>query len=360
MTLDDSIVGLLQLTSQDIRSRFMRRTFAEQIPYSCILEITGWCNADCYFCLRGLEDRNDKDCLTFEEICTVLRDLAELGCFHLVLSGGEPLVRKDFLDIAKKARRLGFSLGLFTNGIALNNQLVAGITRLNFEQITVSIHFVNPQIHQKMFGFSRPVLDKVLRNVCLLRELGSPVTVHAVMTTDNIQGYDDFRQYFLDQGFPPNRITTEPLHGRRDGDTSVLKHLPTRQQFYDHFLKDDQFLQVVRKEGDSFRCVAGISHLSINHRGTVFPCPNLSLPAGNVRESRMPEIWQNSPVFRIIRMLPISAFERCIQCEANISCPACMAEGFAVNNNLFSPPEYHCELGRIFHTIRKQKESRVE
>jgi radical SAM protein with 4Fe4S-binding SPASM domain len=293
------------------------------------------------------------------EICTVLRDLAELGCFHLALSGGEPLVREDFLDIAEEARKLGFSLTLFTNGLALNDQLIAEIDRLNFEQITVSIHSVNPQIHQKMFGLSYPMLDNVLSSVCLLREMGNPITVHAVMTIDNIQYYDDFRQYFIDKGFPPNRITSEPLHARRDGDTSVLSWLPTSQQLYEHFFKDDQFLQLVRKEGDSFRCVAGISHLSINHRGMVYPCPNLSLPAGNVRESRLTDIWQNSPVFKIIRMLPLAAFEKCVQCEANISCPVCMAEGFSVNNNLFSPPEYHCELGKIYHAIRKQKEKEM-
>ena len=98
---------------------------ARRVPLNVHLELTYRCNEQCVHCYCVVEHGKEREAraheLTFDEVAQVLDDLAELGGFYLTLSGGEVLVRPDFFDIAEHARRRGFVLRIFTNGIALTD-----------------------------------------------------------------------------------------------------------------------------------------------------------------------------------------------------------------------------------------------
>lgn len=183
-------------TSQQIITNVMQNARARKIPFTCQIELTGKCNAHCYFCLRDPLDKHDEDMLSFEEIKKLLNDLADMGCFFLGLTGGEPLLRDDFLEIATYARKLGFATTLTTNGILLNRELVEALTELYFANILVSIPSIKEETYHKIVGVKN-ILENVLENVLLLKMLGNNVTINIVLTKDNIDEFDETKQFFL-------------------------------------------------------------------------------------------------------------------------------------------------------------------
>ena len=84
--------------------------FPERYPLACQWEITCRCNLRCVMCYTDCFNTLDKlqQELSFPEILRIMDEIHEAGCLELCLTGGEPLVRKDFGDIYAYAKQKGF------------------------------------------------------------------------------------------------------------------------------------------------------------------------------------------------------------------------------------------------------------
>src|SRR3954466_7901893 len=89
------------------------------VPISVHMDLTYRCNERCVHCYLNHDDRGE---MALSEIKNVLRQLAAAGTFFLVISGGEPFVRKDIFEILQYARDLTFSVKLKTNGILIGER----------------------------------------------------------------------------------------------------------------------------------------------------------------------------------------------------------------------------------------------
>lgn len=93
-------------------------------PLSGIFELTYECNFDCVHCYcKGSEGLNRE--LTLVEIKNILGQLQSSGCVRVVFSGGDPLLRKDFLDIYEFARGLGLVIDIFTNAFNFTDKIIS-------------------------------------------------------------------------------------------------------------------------------------------------------------------------------------------------------------------------------------------
>ncbi len=99
----------------------------ERFPLDGTLELTHRCNLACVHCYVNLP-ANDPDArnreLTYEECCRVIDAMVVEGCLFLLITGGEPLLRRDFRDIYLYAKRSGLLITLFTNGCMLTPDTV--------------------------------------------------------------------------------------------------------------------------------------------------------------------------------------------------------------------------------------------
>ncbi len=108
-------------------SDWLRRLVGDQrIPVSGSIDVTMRCNLRCQHCYIPCETRaaqsEPEPELSLAEIQRMLDEFADAGCFWLLLTGGEPFLRKDFLDIYAHAKRKGMVLTIFTNGTLLTPQ----------------------------------------------------------------------------------------------------------------------------------------------------------------------------------------------------------------------------------------------
>ena len=127
--------------------------FPERYPLACQWEITCRCNLRCVMCYTDCFNTLDKlqQELSFPEILRIMDEIHEAGCLELCLTGGEPLARKDFLDIYAYAKQKGFLVTVFTNGTLLTRTIADywvcsppsmieisfhGLTKQSFDRIT--------------------------------------------------------------------------------------------------------------------------------------------------------------------------------------------------------------------------------
>lgn len=119
----------------------------QNIPIFVQWEITQRCNWNCRFCYQ---DSHIIEVLSTEEIKRVLDDMSDLGTLKLILTGGEPLVRRDLFEIAEYAKKKGMVLCLYSNGEKLADQSIADKVSSLFAEVEISILAGEPSIHDEL------------------------------------------------------------------------------------------------------------------------------------------------------------------------------------------------------------------
>ena len=122
------------------------------------LEVTLWltyrCNACCAFCPIATEevgwDALAADELSTEQILRVLDDLAALGTRRIMVTGGEPTLRKDLMDIIVYATQHKIRAGIFTNGGFLNASRVEGLVSAGIDTICISVDAADTALHDSL------------------------------------------------------------------------------------------------------------------------------------------------------------------------------------------------------------------
>ncbi|NOQ69014.1 MAG: GTP 3',8-cyclase MoaA [Gammaproteobacteria bacterium] len=205
--------------------------FGRQIEY-LRLSVTDKCNLRCFYCMpKGFKDfEQQQDWLTFDEIERVIKAFTELGVARVRLTGGEPLVRKNINELAKRLTALpGLDdLSLSTNAVLLdkhaNDLHNAGVSRIN-----VSLDSLKPERFKKITGGElQPVLDGLMA----AKETGfSPIKINMVaMKGINDDEFEDMVEFCLQHDFTLRFIETMPMGATSNDATNHYLDLQTVKQ----------------------------------------------------------------------------------------------------------------------------------
>mgnify|MGYP001394908123 CR=1 FL=1 len=190
--------------------------FGRRIEY-LRLSVTDRCDLRCAYCIpegfKGFEE--PAHWLTFDEIERLISLFAGLGLRRLRLTGGEPLLRRDIVELSPRLAAIPAieDLSISTNATRLADMAAdlkaAGVTRLN-----VSLDSLRPERVEKING--RPVLEKILAGLGAGRAAGfSPIKVNMVAMQENADEIDDIVAYCMERGFVLRLIEVMPM-----GDTA--------------------------------------------------------------------------------------------------------------------------------------------
>ena len=276
-------------------------------PIQALYELTYRCNHLCTFCNNPLTRQGSE--LTTEEAFRVLGELKELGVLFVTLTGGEPLLRQDFWEIAAEARRLKLAIRVFTNAYLIDDKVADRLKELSVVETSISIHGSRPEIHEKLTripGSFQRVIDAVAR----LRARDMRVILKTPVTRLNEDDLFAIKKIADDAGaFMVFDTTITP---RFDGDLSPLGLAPS-EAFYEWFWspKGSFLRNSVQPKPRTYAgreelegcCGTGRSGLMVDPYGNVYPCALWFRKLGNVREQSLPTIWEESQELKHVRQV---------------------------------------------------------
>lgn len=144
------------------------------------ISVTDRCNLRCCYCMpEGAQDVGMKNILTFEEIWEIVRTGVSLGITHIRITGGEPLVRKDCVDLIRGIREiLGVeTITMTTNGVLLGNY-GKQLKEAGVDGVNISLDTLDPEEFYKITG--KRELQEVLAGIRAAKTAGLPVKLNAV------------------------------------------------------------------------------------------------------------------------------------------------------------------------------------
>jgi len=156
------------------------------------------CNLTCKHCYSISADTNFPGELNTEQVYAVMDDLRDFKVPVLILSGGEPLLRPDIYDIAKRAKAKGFYVGLSSNGTLIDESNIAKIAECDFNYVGVSLDGLGAT-HDK-FRRMEGAFEASLKGIRLCRDLGLKIGVRFTMTQDNAHDLPGLLKLVEDEG----------------------------------------------------------------------------------------------------------------------------------------------------------------
>jgi heme d1 biosynthesis radical SAM protein NirJ len=179
------------------------------------------CNLTCKHCYSISADIDFKGELNTEEVFTVMDDLKAFGVPVLILSGGEPLLRPDIFDISRRAKDMGFYVGLSSNGTLIDADNIDAIADVGYDYVGVSIDG-NKKTHD-LFRRKEGAFDASMAGIRLCRNRNIKVGLRFTMTEDNAVELPDMLQLMTDEGV--NKFYLSHLNyagrGNRNRDSDV-------------------------------------------------------------------------------------------------------------------------------------------
>lgn len=298
--------------------------------------LTKKCNLRCPHCYLDAGRPAEHE-LSTEECFRLMDEMKALGTEMVILTGGEPLLRKDIYDIARAASSQGFLVVMGTNGVLITDAVAQKMVECGVRGVGISIDSLDPVKHNTFRGGPN-AWEYSVRALEICRAHGLEVLVQTTvmaMNQDEIpqllafaqeKGAWSFNLYFLVQtgrGQQLNDLSPE-------GTEAMLTQLVDAQEQHRPMLVRSKcaphFKRIAYQRGlgglESGGCMAGTQYCRITPEGDVTPCPYMTVVAGNVRERSFTEIWHQSPV--LLQLRDVHQLKgRCGRCEFNELCGGC-------------------------------------
>ena len=300
--------------------------------------ITSRCNANCKHCSSKVASKED---ISTEKIIETLEDLKNCGVFNLALSGGEPLLHPDFDLIASTAVKLGFSVGVGTNGKIIDDVYAKKLKDMKLSRVQISLDGSTAKTHDKFRGING-MFDEAIEAIRILVKSGINTNVCMTPTKENFKELEQVidlaykmgvRGFNLSQFVPMNKemenLDLSNAEWKEVMELWYRKKVEYKKQM--NFTAHEAQLILVDSAYKSMKgfigCQAGIGNGCILSDGTVLPCVMLNLSLGNVKDKPFHKIWEESENVRALRDRT-HLQGKCGNCKNILKCGGCRAVAY--------------------------------
>jgi radical SAM protein with 4Fe4S-binding SPASM domain len=281
--------------------------------------------------------------LTTAECLGLIDEMKTLGTEMLILTGGEPLLRKDIYDIARYASDQDIWVVMGTNGVLVTDKVAEKMIECGVKGVGISIDSIDPLKHNSFRGGPK-AWEHSVRALEICQAHGLQVLVQTTVMDMNYHEILpmiefarqkkawSFNLYFLVQTGRGDKLNdlsaarTEEMLAQLVDVQDKYKPMLVRSKCAPHFKR------ISYEKGlgglESGGCMAGTEYCRITPNGEVTPCPYMTVVAGNVRDQSFTEIWQTSPVFQELRDVR-NLKGRCGDCEFNKLCGGCRCRAYS-------------------------------
>lgn len=339
------------------RTEFGERIFdkSEMFPYAGMMEVTFRCNLNCAHCYVNLTDSNDKaieEELTSQEICHIIDEIVEAGCLWLTLTGGEPLLRKDFLDIYRYAKEKGLLINIFTNATLITPKIADYLKAWKPFVVDVTLYGVSRETYERVTGVPGS-FKRCLRGIDLLLERNIAVSLKTVAMTLNHHELREIKEYAEKVGvdFRFDALINLRLDGGKK--PAELRLSPEEVVAID--LADEERSEAWKEFWQTFDCPpasdnlytcgAGLSSFHVDPYGRMYLCGMARNSGYDLRQGNFRTGFYD--FFPAVRAKKISKDYRCRNCRLMSLCGQCPGWAELENRDQEAPVDYLCQIAHL-------------
>ena len=367
-------------------------------PFHVDFDITLECTHKCKHCNVDAGNRLDDE-LSYEEICHVLDEFDDIGVCNISITGGEPLIRKDCIEILKYAsRKESFKLTLNTNAVLLSKEVADEIKLINPNLlIAVSLdgydaesYSILRKVDTNENNTPKNIFDRIIENILYAVEIGLNVSINYTITAATIGNF--YKTFEFINGLGIKRMLGikffpfgqgEKYASELELDYEVWKaflidlferkkqndkykgikiSVPCPWELYLPFYENQENLHEIETyfsynsplESQAYSkmrnigCHAGITSCAVSANGDVYPCGTVSSKfppcvCGNIRDKSFAEIWKGNNVFDIFREVEMKDIGgKCNECDLVKLCGGgCRSRAYFKYKDI-KAPDYLC------------------
>ncbi|MGA8764194.1 MAG: radical SAM protein [Candidatus Sulfotelmatobacter sp.] len=349
-----------ELTYGAFSAALHERQLGQRAPLQVSIEVTRRCPLECLHCYNNLP-MGDVDArrreLSKEEHFRVLDELAEMGCFWLLYTGGEIFARKDFLEIYSYAKQKGFLITLFTNGTLITEKIADYLVEWPPFAIEITLYGRIRETYEALTAIPGSY-DRCLRGIELLRSRGLPLKLKTVATSVNKHEVTSMRRFaeeelgveFKIDGQINPRIdcSQSPLAVRLSPEEVVALDMnaPKGMSEYRRLARRDLERPPSLAQIDTvYFCGGGMNSFAINAYGEIGICVISQQETFSIRGTGVRQVWEESLLQ--LRNRKRSRETKCMQCRIQSLCGMCPANGELENGDRESPVEFLCHVAHL-------------
>lgn len=322
------------------------------------IEITSRCNERCVHCY--IPHENKENHIEPDLFYNILEQCKKMNLLHVTLSGGEPMMHDNFCDFLKKCNEYNFSVNVLSNLTLINNQIIEEMKRNRLLSVQVSLYSMDSNIHDAITQI-KGSFEKTKNAILKLIENDIPLQISCPIMKQNLNSYIDV----VDWGKAHNiNVGSDYVIIARYNHTT--QNLSNRLSLNDvkefsnqRIINQPEYLELIEKEAEKKKntnpddsvCSVCYSSICIAENGNVYPCAGWQdYVVGNINETSLKDIWNNSIKVKYLRSLRKRDFPKCIQCPENEFCTMCMVRN--ANEHPLGDPlavnEYFCNIAKLY------------
>ena len=286
-------------------------------PLSLIAELTYRCPLHCPYCSNPLDigaERHGPE-LDTEDWIRTFRDARRLGVLQLALTGGEPMLRRDLVELCAGAHDAGLYTSLITAGTLFTRERARALEAAGLDHVQISIQSPDAEENDRIAG--NRSFERKVAAARVATELGFPLTINCVLHRQNLDRVDEVLELALDLGAQRLELANTQYYGWAALNEAAL--LPTPEQLRRGEEAVRRFRARVGPRMDVLwvlpdlyeslpkPCMGGWGRIAmvVAPGGDVLPCQAAAtipgLEVANVRERPLEWIWNESDAFSRFR-----------------------------------------------------------
>lgn len=332
-------------------------------PNVCQFELTFNCGLHCRHCYTDCYHKpaylNQE--LSTQEVRLILDKVYKAGCIWLCFTGGDPLTRKDFLDIYSYAKEKGFIITLFTNGYSMSKETTSYFKKRPPFVIEMTLNAVSQDLYERISQV-KGSFKKTMLGIRLILKAALPLKIKTQITRQNLEELPRIKERI--EGWGLNFRPSYDLHARLNGDLGPcnLRISPQEDLELDgNKLRADDCRKPDNPAGETagkrrdknqkperslFRCaVTGGDGVHIDPYGNMILCNLIRSYNFNLLEVDID--YAQAKLLPLARERKFTTNSKCKGCNLRELCQWCPGRAYLETKSMEKPVRYYCELAKL-------------
>jgi len=351
----------------------------KNIPVHGTFTLTQRCNLQCSMCyICNPEVANEE--LSGDQWLDIMKQARDAGMTFALITGGEPMMHKDFWQIYSGLRKLGVYVTVNSNGTTITPEIADRFKALPPVRFAVSVYGSSPEAYKKITG-SAAAFDKLVKGLELLRERDLDFRLRTILTKDTAPDIENIVRFTLSYGVPfaygnyvfpkivenCNDPYAQRLHGEELAEYTGRISKTMRDYLKEHGNPRAHIQQKIREEHKAnkgkkfsperaelkkrayevmmqtvFRCHAGIASFGVTHNGFIRTCEIATDPLFDLKKMSFKDAHKQ--LGEAMRNIPDCP--ECVGCPDKPKCKTCPPRNFIETGSYEKAAKYVCEYIR--------------